>query len=465
MPAAPSPSYRRRPQTRTSGHKVGGKTSGGDVRIERVPVRRVGPDAPLKVSFQVKGPPAGSWVGFGAWYWASRTPAVRLVPEEVGLCLTEAGAPVYWAKVGSLYRSDGRDFFAEVTFEAATTGEVALWSPICGVVTDPLIVKAPERLLGNMYQYAPEAVLNPADGSIFVEGGLPPKEGAVSSSQLHLKGCNRCSRFLPVNYPHETRTLSFSNHCTAKKCVHSTFGLLRFPDQTTVKLQHGFQLECRYCKKFTVNAAHNPQRSSGQMKEDGARRRAFELLLTELSGTSPILAYHEKYGRELVDDVWERFGGKCFNRGEVLPSKQQMHLDHTRPLALLWPLDESATALCASCNSEKHDKSPGEFYTREQLEALSKVVGLPLDQLEDPSPNIPAVRALLSRLDWFFSTFLARPDFTREREGKRTDVLIVKAIQKVLDQCPEDLLPEKRNFDLVAEFRRRHPELETSAFS
>lgn len=121
-----------------------------------------------------------------------------------------------------------------------------------------------------------------------------------------------------------------------------------------MQLEYGYQLECRFCKKYEVNAAHNPQRTAAQMKEDGARRRAFELLLTAIFDKSPQLMYREKFnGRELTDDIWLKFGKKCFNCSTELESPKDMHLDHTRPLALLWPLDETATCLCGSCNSQK----------------------------------------------------------------------------------------------------------------
>lgn len=121
----------------------------------------------------------------------------------------------------------------------------------------------------------------------------------------------------------ERDQLSFSNHCVAehrRPCKHATFGRLRNVEDSAevLQLDYGYQLECRFCKKFEVNAAHNPQRSSAQMKEDGARRRAFELLLAELYGGTPQLRYRHEKGTELADDVWKRFGCACFNCGAKL---------------------------------------------------------------------------------------------------------------------------------------------------
>jgi hypothetical protein len=128
-----------------------------------------------------------------------------------------------------------------------------------------------------------------------------------------------------------------------------------------------------------------------------------------------------------------------------------MRLDHTRPLALLWPLDGSATALCGSCNSQKRDRPPAEFYTHPgKLEELAVITGLPLDELRDPSPNTDAVLLLRRRLDWFFDTFLTNPLLVRVRDGKTAAELLVKALQKTINKCP----PAVR-FDLEGELARR----------
>jgi hypothetical protein len=217
-----------------------------------------------------------------------------------------------------------------------------------------------------------------------------------------------------------------------------------------LQLDYGYQLECRFCKKFEVNAAHNPQRTSAQMKEDGARRRAFELLLAELYGGTPQLRYRHEHGTELAEDVWKNFGGACFNCGAKLPTPRHMHLDHTRPLALLWPLDGTATALCGSCNSEKRDRAPSSFYTPAKLAALAKITGIPTLDLAKTHPNEKAISLLLTRLDWFFGVFLLREEMTKERDGKVAGELVVKALQKVLARSEKH-----KRVNLQAEYERR----------
>jgi len=243
-----------------------------------------------------------------------------------------------------------------------------------------------------------------------------------------------------VNLPGERDHLSFSNHCVAahrRPCRHAGFGRIPSADGGGVTLlEYGFQLECRFCKKFEVNAAHNPQRTASQMKEDGTRRRHFELLLEHLYQGTPQLRYKNETGRDLAADVYARFGGRCFKCGVRLASERDMHLDHTRPLALLWPLDSTATALCATHNTDKRDRPPSEYYTPDELLALSGITGIPLADLEDPSPNVEAIDLLGENLDWFFEHFLQLPDLQRVRDGKRTADLVVKALEKVLSRYP-----------------------------
>jgi len=348
--------------------------------------------------------------------------------------------------------TDGKALTVQVTFSASKAASIAFFELGCGVVSHKHLDDARPELLKNMYQFSPEAHFFSADGEVEIDA--PDSEG--KSAKLYLKSCNRCARFLPINRDDELIHLSFSNHCKAdhrRPCSHTGFGkLTNIETKERVQLEYGYQLECRFCKKFEVNAAHNPQRTAAQMKEDGARRRALELLLTDLFGESPQLRYrHQTGGRELADDIWTKFGKKCFNCSQPLTTQKKMHLDHTRPLALLWPLDGTATCLCGSCNSEKRDRSPATFYTKAgQLEALSKITGIPLSDLRKPSPNMDAIRLLQKRLKWFFEEFCLRPELTKERDGKVAVELLVKAIQKTLNKCPGGA-----PFDISKEYERR----------
>lgn len=163
------------------------------------------------------------------------------------------------------------------------------------------------------------------------------------------------------------------------------------------------------------------------------------------------MIYRHKYKGELADDIWKKFNKKCFNCGADISSARAMNLDHTRPLAYLWPLDETATALCKTCNSQKRDRMPAQFYVKPgQLRLLGEITGIPLEQLEVPMPNEEAIQLLLDRLDWFFNTFLTRPEMVKERDGKITGELVVKALQRVFASSPK-----YKSIDLQKEYERR----------
>lgn len=445
---------RRRAMTRSSGFRVHKGTTGGQFRRhleKKIPLKR---GEAVTVTFAIAGHAKGDLLGYGIWFWATAGVICTVQGGHIKRTLTKYGG-ISWNKAGSMWFAQNA-LPIEVTFTLTATskGAVALYAPLCGRVRHKHLDDARPELMRNMYQFAPAALFISDDdaGDVTIEAA----EGASSTDQpLILKSCNRCGRYLPVNVPRERDQLSFSNHCVAehcRPCKHATFGRLRNIEdaEEVLQLDYGYQLECRFCKKFEVNAAHNPQRTSAQMKEDGARRRAFELLLAELYGGTPQLRYRHEKGSELADDVWRRFGCACFNCGAKLQTPRDMHLDHTRPLALLWPLDRTATALCGPCNSEKRDRTPSDFYTPGKLTALAKITGIELTDLAKPYPNEEAVGLLLRRLDWFFGEFLIRKEMTKERDGKVAGELVVKALQKVLARSKR-----YRRVNLQGEYDRR----------
>lgn len=457
LPGKTQYSGRRRSATRESGFHSHPETTGGEFRKVAVATYALKKGQTLRVRFSMDKARKDDWVGFGCWYAAPAAVQVRLGGQNLPrrYTLTDPAAPD-WSKLGAMWVSNGLAFSAVAEFSASEDAWVAFWDLACGIIEHKHLVDARAELLPNMYQFSPEGHFFPPPGRTEVElesaDEFPER---AEKATLWLKSCNRCGRFLPINIKDERRHLSFSSHCVAahrRPCSHAGFGRLRNVENLSdvLQLDYGFQLECRFCKKFEVNAAHNPQRTAAQMKEDAARRRAIELLLMELYGESPQLRYRHVTGRELADDVWARFGGKCFNCGHDLESQNAMHLDHTRPLALLWQLDGTATALCGSCNSEKRDRAPRDFYNAEELARLAALTKVPLAELSDPKPNIDAVRKLRARLDWFFDVFLVTPELVKERDGKTAAELLVKALQKTINKCPA-----AERFDLQREFERR----------
>ena len=115
----------------------------------------------------------------------------------------------------------------------------------------------------------------------------------------------------------------------------------------------GRQGECRLCKTI-YNGIKNQSRITDQHREAASRRRLYRLLA-------------EETGHIDSEAVFRKFEGRCFNCSRELryTTRRQrgFHLDHTLPVRLLWPLTtDNATLLCQSCNNEKHDRWPSEFY-------------------------------------------------------------------------------------------------------
>lgn len=438
LPGKTKFSGRRRTATRRSGFSSHPDSTGGEYKRLDIPTIHLSPGETVAIRFYVPDHSRGDLVGYGGWFFAPDTVEGEIEGSPFRRKTLIPPCAPNWSKFGAMWSSEtGEAFEVIVTFSSKEESDIAFYELDCGIIQHQHYDNARQELLTNMYRFSPEAHFFSKKGKVKIIG---PKVGG-SPAILHLKSCNRCARFLPINIDNELIHLSFSNHCKAehrRPCSHAGFGRLRNVDTNEqIQLEYGFQLECRFCKKFEVNAAHNPQRTAAQMKEDAARRRAFELLLMELYQGSPQLRYrHKTNGRELADDIWNKFDRKCFKCSTPLNNPKRMHLDHTRPLALLWPLDETATCLCGSCNSAKRDRPPAEFYTDEELISLSEITGIPLSELKKPIPNLEAVNLLAERLDWFFDEFCTRPELTKERDGKVAVELLLKALQKALNKCP-----------------------------
>lgn len=280
----------------------------------------------------------------------------------------------------------------------------------------------------------------------------PNSTSIIDSKSVVLKSCNRCSRYLPIDILNERNSLSFSNHCKLRApCTHNAFSRYRIegaitPTEDDKKLEHfgnsyfintyyGFQLECRTCKKFEVNAPLNPLRDRAQHHEDGARRRALEKLIIELSQEDKIKNFRITNNVEFPNYIINKFGNKCFACKKHI-TLSTMDIDHTLPLLYLWPLDETATALCKTCNSEKHDLFPKQYkkYTPKHIIDLSKITGIPLEILnsEIPIVNPTMMKLLINNVVWFFDEFLTRKDYKKIKKGKLVADLIYKAINKTL---------------------------------
>jgi hypothetical protein len=157
--------------------------------------------------------------------------------------------------------------------------------------------------------------------------------------------------------------------------------------------------------------------------------------------------YRLSNNKEFDVAIWEKFGKKCFNCGVQLKKPNHMNLDHTLPLAYLWPLDETATCLCETCNCSKSDKFPIDFYSPDKLTELSKITAVPLGTLKNRPINKLAVEELCKKIVWFFDDFLAEKDYQKIRKDKKAADLIVHALHNVMNNSglKIDLLEKYRD--------------------
>lgn len=267
--------------------------------------------------------------------------------------------------------------------------------------------------------------------------------------EVVLKGCNRCSRYLPINVHDTLNTLAFSLHCKKKApCKHSLFDKYSIDniddlssenlnknyinEDNKVVTYYGHQLECKPCKKFFVNAALNPQRDSQQFREDSLRRRSTEILVNTLLRRD--LVHHEfknKSKKEFSEYIWKKFNKRCFKCGKKL-ALDEMHLDHTMPLAYLYRLDETATCLCSEHNSSKRDHFPVDFYSPKELIQLQEITEIDANVIRSRVPNPIVVKLLVENVTWFFDTFLNNKDYQKVRDGRLTADKIYASLVRVI---------------------------------
>lgn len=167
----------------------------------------------------------------------------------------------------------------------------------------------------------------------------------------------------------------------------------------------GRQGECRLCKTI-YNGIKNQSRTTDQHREAAQRRRLYK----RLSGEA---------GKIDSKVVFDKFDGRCFNCNRELqyaPDQKKIHLDHTLPVRLLWPLHTgNATLLCSSCNGQKHDRWPSEFYDVPKLRSLARLTGYPYELVSgQPRVNEAAVAEILADTDSFIEEWIHRPDEIRK---------------------------------------------------
>ncbi len=493
-------SPRRRQVRQRSGYHVSEETSGSETRLKEA-LRLTFPLGAATLRFEMDHlrvvPLFGRSLGlvaFGAFLKPTHSLQVNLMlscqygddpfTNETEISI-DAGV---WSKIGIHTEilqvetaSDVSEIIAEVRLnpdkESPWTTDV--FGMILGGVTDDFLAREDVWELFNTKTHItiPEIYYIPMEDAANVFPVNLPTDRFAPGECVVLKSCNRCARFLLIDVEDERNTLCFSNHCVKRApCTHksfSTFSVLHNEclnppralsevsrserSQATlqgelapvrqINVHYGYQLECKACKKFFVNAPLNPLRSPTQHREDSLRRRALEVLVDTLLERSWVYFQHRiETGTEFDTFIWDRFDKRCFKCGTDLPGPEYMDLDHTLPLSFLWPLDDSATCLCRTCNSSKGDKFPVEFYSEDELDELARITGMDEDLLRSRRVNEAAVDQLVANVEWFFDEFLSLDEYQKIRDGKRTADLILAAVQKVI-------AASGLNVDLVETYR------------
>ena len=117
------------------------------------------------------------------------------------------------------------------------------------------------------------------------------------------------------------------------------------------------------------------------------------------------------------------------------------------PLSHLYPLDESATCLCATCNNAKSDIFPVDFYTGEKLISLSKLTGLPIELLKSRKANQKVINLLKNKIIWFVDDFLNHPEYVKIRDGKKAADSILNSVNKAISKSDT-------KFDILEEYTK-----------
>lgn len=334
------------------------------------------------------------FVAFGAFIAPS-------APVEIEICLQTNNfnriAKFYlgdfWERVG-IVAEDPHAEALRVSIQWNGNEVINLWGVNLGYVKLPegdILKNATIKEL-EMTHLAPETFYfshnSPIIADIDEESSTQFKLG--DGIPIELKKCSYCGRLLPLS-SERLGSLSFHKH-NAKLTNH--------------------QNECRACKKWRINDSFNPLRTVDQLHESSVITRERKLFLRE---PEILQGIKDRTGAGLKSQIWERFGKKCFYCDRPL-ELCDVQLDHTRPLAYLWPIDEYATCLCAEHNNQKKEKFPADFYSPDQLQRLSEITGLSLAELTIRDINEKELERILVDLQRFASEWEARTFAATERK-------------------------------------------------
>ena len=459
--------YRRRAATRSSGYHVIEGFTGGECIIKRAEKIRF-PRGSHTLEFHVRDifSPALFTknlhiIAFGGFVYA---PSLISIRTTLTVCpyppLSEGeeyiSPPQFedWYPIGIRYefKSEGDLYIQEakatLTIETPEETEIEFMSFDFDALTYEDFVEKDFETAFHQKTNLSEPILYYFETTNSVKDHLIGHYDIQPGQAVVLKGCNRCGRYIPININNETNTLGFVLHCKKRApCKHSTFMNYSIQnddeidqevleeldlDNGKIRSYFGHQLECKACKKFYVNAPLNPMRDAQQHREDSLRRRAIENLVDRLLKRNTVhLEFERKTGKKFTYYIYDKFDHRCFKCGKEI-TIDEMDLDHTMPLAYLYRMDEGATCLCETCNSQKSDFFPVDFYSTEELVRLSSITNIPLDILSSRSINEHVLGLLVDKVEWYFDEFLTQRDYAKVRGGILTADKINDSLKRVI---------------------------------
>lgn len=389
-------------------------------------------------------PTDSNFVGFGGYVKPSASCKARVSLIVKGEVVREKDVSLKagWNRIGLATNYNGEESVSVVIQLQGNVRKLEVWGLDCGVLVLPEVILATGvSIEGLESRYVcPETFYLPHEQALNldVNSDLSSPLSIVSGSgTIELKKCAYDGRYLPL----ESKLL----------------GSLAFHKHNDKRTKH--QNECRSCKKWRINDDFNPIRTVDQLHESSVITRERKLLLQEPAILQEI---KNRHGAGLKSIIWEKFGRKCFKCGEDV-ELDGFQLDHTRPLAYLWPIDEYATCLCDKCNNLKKEKFPCDFYSDDELHRLSEITGLPYEELIKKDVNENSLRMIIEDIATFANTWSARTFNATARKVKElrpeTDLFEIlrgadedtfERLQSELSERPED---EDKDADLSELFQ------------
>lgn len=392
------------------------------------------PNSRLILQRELKADEEASFVGFGGYFKPSVACVVRVSLLLEGEVIREQPFELSteWNRLGIASKYDGEEKIEVLMQFEGKVKNVFIWGIDCGLLRLPeKVSENRETTLQDLesVHVCPETFYLPHETVTNLEINADTSSAFTleESGMIELKKCSYCGRYLPLD-SRRLGALAFHRHA-AKVSKH--------------------QNECRACKKWRINNDFNPTRTVDQLHESSVITRERKLLLRE---PEILKAIKDRRGAGLKSIIWKKFDKKCFNCDTPL-ELSEVRLDHTRPLAYLWPIDEFATCLCEACNNHKKERFPVDFYSEEQLRRLARITGLDFEILRTKDVNNVALNEIIKNISTFAKTWEVRTFNATARKVKelRPEIDLFETLKQADEDIYEQVISELRERPELAE--------------